>query len=777
MPKTRDKTGQAPPSRSLPSKDEILAFMASEAALIAGGKGSLVKSRKREVARAFDVKGDDRVALKRMLRELEDEGRIERRRTAPRADALPTMVLADIVTRDRDGDLVAVPVEWDAEGGTAPRILVHGPKASVPGRPVPGVGDRALLRVEPTPDAGADDPAFTGRVVKLIAKDRARLLGVVRTDRDNGARVQPVDKKNAANDYIVPFEERNGAQDGELVAFELLGRQRVLGLQAVRVAERLGSLRGEKAVSTIAILTHGIPHVFRDDVLAEAERVRAPGLDGREDWRALPLVTIDPPDAKDHDDAVHAAPDASPDNPGGYVVTVAIADVACLVPPHSALDREALERGNSVYFPDRVVPMLPERVSTDLGSLRPHEDRPALALRLVLGADGHKRRHGFHRVMIRSAAKLSYAQAQAAIDGAPDDTTGPLLDGVLKPLWTAYRLAARARDDRSPLDLDLPERKLLLHPDGTVDRVVVPERLDAHRLIEEFMIQANVAAAETLEEKRQLLVYRVHDEPSATKLNALGEFLQTIGIKLAKGQVLRPAQFNGILGRVKDTEHEHLVNEVVLRSQAQAEYAVENYGHFGLNLRRYAHFTSPIRRYADLVVHRALIRALGLGRDGLPDMTAKELGETAARISAAERRAMAAERETVDRLIAGFLSERIGEVFDARLSGVTRAGLFVRLTHTGADGFVPAALLGDEYFSFDEPGRAMVGTRTGTTYRLGDTVEVRLVEAAPVAGALRFEIVGGGSRRRGGDAPRRSAKAGPASGDPLPWRRRSRHNR
>ena len=770
MPKTRDKAG------ALPSKDEILAFMAGEAALIAGGKGSLVKSRKREVARAFNVKGDDRVALKRMLRELEDEGRIERRRTVPRADVLPTMVLADIVTRDRDGDLVAVPVEWDAEGGSAPRILVHVPKAPLPGRPVPGVGDRALLRVEPTPEAGADDPAFTGRIVKLIAKDRARLLGVVRTGRDDGARVQPVDKKNAANEYFLPFEERNGAQDGELVAFEPLGRQRVLGLQAVRVAERLGSLRGEKAVSTIAILTHGIPHVFRADTLAEAERVRAPGLDGREDWRALPLVTIDPPDAKDHDDAVHAAPDDAPDNPGGYVVTVAIADVACLVAPHSAMDREALDRGNSVYFPDRVVPMLPERVSTDLGSLRPHEDRPALALRLVLGADGHKRRHGFHRVMIRSAAKLSYAQAQAAIDGAPDDTTGPLLDGVLKPLWTAYRLAARARDDRSPLDLDLPERKLLLHPDGTVDRVVVPERLDAHRLIEEFMIQANVAAAETLEEKRQLLVYRVHDEPSATKLNALGEFLQTIGIKLAKGQVLRPAQFNGILGRVKDTEHEHLVNEVVLRSQAQAEYAVENYGHFGLNLRRYAHFTSPIRRYADLVVHRALIRALGLGRDGLPDMTAKELGETAARISAAERRAMAAERETVDRLIAGFLSERIGEVFDARLSGVTRAGLFVRLTHTGADGFVPAALLGDEYFSFDEPGRAMVGTRTGTTYRLGDTVEVRLVEAAPVAGALRFEIVGGGARRRG-DATRRPARPGPAPGDPLPWRRRSRRNR
>ncbi len=348
---------------------------------------------------------------------------------------------------------------------------------------------------------------------------------------------------------------------------------------------------------------------------------------GREDWRALPFVTIDPPDAKDHDDAVLAEPDTAPDNEGGFIVTVAIADVASLVAPGSAMDREALDRGNSVYFPDRVVPMLPERVSTDLGSLRPGEERPALAVRMVLAADGRKLRHRFHRVMIRSAAKLSYAQAQAAIDGACDETTGPLLAPVLEPLWAAYRVAVRAREERSPLDLDLPERKLVLKPDGTVDRVVVPTRLDAHRLIEEFMILANVAAAETLEEKRQALVYRVHDEPSLTKLNALSEFLQTIGIKLAKGQVQRPAQFNGILSRVRGTDHEHLVNEVVLRSQAQAEYAVENYGHFGLNLRRYAHFTSPIRRYADLIVHRALIRALDLGQDGLADAAPKELGE------------------------------------------------------------------------------------------------------------------------------------------------------
>ena len=767
-----------PAAGALPSKADILAFVTREEEALSEGKGSLGKVRKREIARAFNLKGDDRIALKRVLRELEDEGRLDKRRSATRRDALPTMVVADIVGRDGEGELIARPTDWDvAEHGPAPVIVLAAASSAKVGSPAAGVGDRALLRLEPLDESEPDGPTHLGRLVKMMARDRVRQLGVLRIGRDGNGRIESVEKKNSSQSFVVPKEELNAARDGDLVAVEPIGRQRVMGLAAMRVVERLGSLDSEKAISTIAILTHDIPHVFGSDVLAEAEAVAAPGLAGREDWRELPLLTIDPPDAKDHDDAVHAASDPSPDNPGGMVVTVAIADVASLVAPGSALDREALARGNSVYFPDRVVPMLPERISTDLGSLRPQVARPALAVRLVLGADGAKRRHSFHRVMIRSAAKLSYAQAQAAIDGTPDDVTGPLLDDVLKPLWTAYRLAAQARTERAPLDLDLPERKILLKPDGTVDRVVVPARLDAHRLIEEFMILANVAAAETLEERRQILVYRVHDEPSLAKLSALSEFLQTIGIKLAKGQVLRPAQFNGILGRVKDTEHEHLVNEVVLRTQAQAEYTVENYGHFGLNLRRYAHFTSPIRRYADLVVHRALIRALKLGRDGLPDLDARSLGETAARISGAERRAMAAERETTDRLIAGFLVDRIGARFEARISGVTRSGLFVRLLDTGADGFIPISSLGDEYFTYQESAHAVVGTRTRTTYRLGDVAAVELVEAAPVAGALRFAIVGGsgGSRARGRTRPGR--EHGDAVRKEASSSRRSRRNR
>jgi ribonuclease R len=431
-------------------------------------------------------------------------------------------------------------------------------------------------------------------------------------------------------------------------------------------------------------------------------------------------------------------------------------------------------RGNSVYFPYRVVPMLPERISNDLCSLRPHEDRAALAARMVIDADGRKRSHTFHRVLMRSAAKLHYAQAQEAADGRTDETTGPLRDGVIAPLYAAYAAATKARNARQPLDLDLPERKILLKADGSVDRVIVPPRLDAHRLIEEFMILANVAAAETLERASTPLIYRVHDEPAPEKIEALREFLATLDIKLAKGQVVRPSEFNAILARVKGTEHEQLVNEVVLRTQAQAEYAAENYGHFGLNLRRYAHFTSPIRRYADLVVHRALVRAQGFGSDGLPGHTdVRALGEIAARISAAERRAMKAERETVDRLIAHFLADRVGATFEGRISGVTRAGLFVKLDDTGADGFVPARTVGEDYYRYHEARHALIGDHTGESYRLGDAVTVKLVEAAPVAGALRFELLSEGRYDSAAKArPGRSKRSGRPKGKPAGRRRR-----
>jgi ribonuclease R len=719
---------------AFPDRESIVAFV----------RAHPTEAGTRELARHFGLKNESRAELRRILRELADDGVIARSgRKVREAKALPPTIVADITGRDSDGELIATPAEWLEEtDGPAPVIRIHVPRRPPPGT-VAGIGDRALLRLE-KPERGRDSDGYSGRVIKLLDKAKHRVLGIFRVLPNGQGRLIPVDKKQAGRELAISSADAGGAQDGDLVSVELM-RGRGYGLPAGKVKERLGSLKTEKAVSLIAIHAHEIPQEFSTDAVREAEGAKPATLAGREDWRELPLVTIDPPDAKDHDDAVHAEPDSDPRNKGGAIVTVAIADVAFYVRPRSALDREALLRGNSVYFPDRVVPMLPERISNDLCSLKPGEPRGALAVRMVIGADGRKRSHTFHRVLMRSAAKLSYAQTQDAIDGRPDDATGPLLDPILTPLYDAYALVKRARDERDPLDLDLPERKILLKADGTVDRVIVPPRLEAHRLIEEFMILANVAAAETLEKKTLPLIYRVHDEPTVEKVHNLQEFLKTLDMPFSGTGALRPAIFNRILAQVKGRDAEPLVNEVVLRAQAQAEYSAENYGHFGLNLRRYAHFTSPIRRYADLIVHRALIRALGLGEGALPETeTIETLSEVAAAISLTERRAMKAERETVDRLIAHFLADRVGATFTGRISGVTRSGLFVKLDDTGADGLIPVRSLGTEYFNYDEARHALIGSRSGAMHRLGDAVEVRLVEAAPVAGALRFELLSEG---------------------------------
>jgi ribonuclease R len=713
---------------SVPSKAELLAFI--------GGRSD--KIGKREIARAFGLSADQ-TAL--MLRELAEEGHLERRRNKlHRPETLAKVVLADIIERDRDGDLIAVPTEWNAQVSDGPKIRVIASPRRRPGEAA-GVGDRTLLRVEELPQEPAGGIRHRGRIIKIIEHTPRRVIGVFRHLPAGGGRLTPADKKQLGREFVIPLGATADAKDGDLVAAEV-GREDGHGLATARVKERLGSVNSAHGVSFIAVHAHAIPYVMPRAALQEANAARPPDLTAREDWREVPFITIDPADARDHDDAVYAAPDTDPGNLGGHVLAVAIADVAHYVPPGSALDREALLRGNSVYFPDRVVPMLPEQLSDNLCSLKPGVDRAAVAVRIVIAADGRKRAHAFHRVLIRSVAGLNYRQVQDAVDGRPDDATAALRPMVLDPLYVAYAALKRAREDRSPLELDLPERKILLKQDGTIDRIISPPRLEAHRLIEEFMIIANVAAAETLERARVPLIYRVHDEPALEKVVALREFLRGLQISLPKTQLLRPRDFNRILARAKATPLEWLVHEVVLRSQSQAEYAAENYGHFGLNLRRYAHFTSPIRRYADLLVHRGLLRALKLDQEGQPE-TAQgfSLGEIAARISAAERRAMIAERETADRLIAHLLRDRVGATFQGRISGVTRAGIFVRLDETGADGFIPARSLGRDFFRYQASGHALVGDVTGETRRLGDEVRVRLVEALPVAGALRFELL------------------------------------
>ncbi len=739
-----------------PTKEDILQFIQSSSQNIG----------RREIARAFDIKGSERIDLKRVLKELAADGLIAGARRAVRKDALPNVAVIVVRETDRNGDLIASPLHWNEDAdGAPPRILVE------IGRryegPAIGVGDHVLARIRPADgdaDEGAEAARFIASPIKRLPRDKPRQLGLLRRT-GRGFVVESIDKKDL-KEWPVADGDIGGAEDGELVRFEI-ARDVHSHRPSARISERIGSPKAEKAVSLIAIHNHGLRDRFGDDILAELEALPEASMADREDLTRIPLITIDPEDAKDHDDAVWARPDDDPANEGGAIVIVAIADVSFYVRPGAAIDHEASLRGNSVYFPDRVVPMLPERLSNDLCSLREGELRPCLAVRMIFDRTGKKLSHRFTRAMMRSAAKLSYREAQAAIDGQRNKKTAALLEPILRPLWQVYRLLGEARDRRGPLDLDLPERKIVLDERGLVSKVIVPERLDAHRLIEEFMIQANVAAAEALEARKSPLIYRVHDAPSAEKLVALSEFLASIDINAPKTSFNRPGQFNKILAKAVGTEHQEILNEVVLRAQAQAEYRPGNLGHFGLNLRRYAHFTSPIRRYADLIVHRALVSAFGLGEGGLSDAEKTKLGAIAEAISQSERKAMSAERETVDRLIAMHLAEKVGEHFKARISGVTRFGLFVKLLDTGADGFVPIATLGRDFYKHVEAHHALVGERTGESFRLGDRVDVRLKEANPAAGALRFEMVSDGKfsaalvkagKKRGGKPVRAAAK-------------------
>ena len=644
--------------------------------------------------------------------------------------------------------------------GPVPKILIHLGRRR-PGIAVPGIGDRGLVRTELAREAEPNAPAYTGRVVKLFERAKTQVLGIFRADPAGGGRVVPIDKRNArAGEFTVAEGGAGEAVDGDLVAVDMLRAGR-FGLPAVRVREELGSLATERAMSLIAVHAHEIPNVFGADALAEAERAKPATLSNREDWREIPLITIDPVDAKDHDDAVFAHPDHDPENKGGHIICVAIADVAAYVRPGSALDREAFQRGNSVYFPDRVVPMLPERISNDLCSLRPNEDRAALAFRIIIAKDGRVLSQKVHRVLMCSAAKLTYAQVQAAWDGLPGEETQALLTPVLKPLFAAYESLKIAREKRAPLDLDLPERKILLKSDGTVDRVVVPPRLEAHRLIEEFMILANVAAAETLEKAHQPLIYRGHGEPTFEKLNAL-RGISRLGRHQA-GQ--RPGADAAPVQRHPRPGERHGAREHRQRSRAAHAGAG---GICGRELRSFRPAPAPLRAFhlADPPLcrshrsSRADPRAASRQRRpaGRPRPHTGRDRRADFRDRAARHGGRARDGRPADRPFPG---RAVGAIFEGRISGVTRAGLFVKLGETGADGFIPIATLGDEYFDYDEGQHALIGRRSGATHRLGDEISVRLVEAAPFAGALRFELVSGGEMGRQGKA--KGARPGTAT--------------
>jgi ribonuclease R len=711
----------------LPTREKILEFIRESPAPVG----------KREIARAFGIRGADRIGLKALLKELERGGEVDRgkHRRIASPGALDEVITLTVLGPDADGELLAAPTDGNAEAKGS-RIFLAPDRLA---KPALARGDRVLARLR-----RVDGDTYEARVIRRLPILPARIVGLYDRAGDGSGRIRPAGKKSRS-EYRVASADAGGARSGEIVLAQALPGQRH-GLPQARVVERLGPHGGPRSASLLSIYEHDIPVAFDPEAQAIAAAAQPVALGERTDLRAMALVTIDGADARDFDDAVFAEPDSDPKNPGGFVLVVAIADVAHYVRPGDPLDRNAYWRGNSVYFPDRVVPMLPEELSNGLCSLKPGEDRGCLAVRMVIDAEGRKLRHRFMRGLMRSSARLTYEQVQAAADGRTDEPTAALSDLVIKPLYSAFRALLNERQRRGTLDLDLPERQVILDDQGQIQRIQPRLRLDSHRLIEEFMIAANVAAAETLERLRQPCMYRVHDAPDAAKIEALREFVATLGLNLARGQVLRPKMFTQLLAKASESAYALMVHELVLRSQSQAVYSPANIGHFGLALPRYAHFTSPIRRYADLLVHRALIAGCRLGDGALPAEVGERFTSIGEHISTTERRAAAAERDAIDRFVAAFLADRVGTIMAGRVTGVTRFGLFVRLDETGADGLVPIASLPNDFYDHDEAGHALVGRRWGRVYRLGERVMVRLVQAEPLTGGLLLELIEGGDR-------------------------------
>jgi ribonuclease R len=698
---------------NIPTDQELIAFVEQETTR------SQEAPARRDIAKAFGIKGEGRAHLRRALRRLEDEGKLSLDgKRARRPGQLPPVTVMTAERLDEEGDLLCslTQEEVDAE-------VVLPSKEAGKARPPIGVGDRFLGRIH------QQGEGLRASVIKVLPKPEGRILGTFTASKRGGGFVDPVSRRTKTSYEIGP-KDTLGAKEGDLVFAEPAGG-RGYGPKRGRVTEVVGSVTEERNLSLIALAEHDIPLEFPGAVMREAEAISFEPSEHHEDLTRLPLVTIDPATARDHDDAVHAEKLED----GGFRLTVAIADVSYFVRPGSAIDKEAEKRGNSVYLPDRVVPMLPERLSNDLCSLREGEERLALCCEIEIGGRGGKKKHRFFRAKIKNHQNLAYERAQAIEDGEAEGLP------VVKTLFEAYRALVAARERRQPLDLDMAERRIIMGEDGGIEGVERKDRMDAHRLIEEFMVLANVCAAETLEEHRRTAIYRVHEPPDPERLAALREYLTGLGYSLPKADDIRSKNLNGVLRMARQRDEMDIIALSVLRSQSQAVYSTENVGHFGLSLKRYAHFTSPIRRYADLTVHRGLVRALGLGAGPEREEDELRLDGIAEDISKTERAAVQAERDTQARMLAAFLEEQVGAVFTARISGVTRVGLFVTLDETGADGFVPMRTLGWEYFDFDEKKNRVVGQETGGTFSLGMPVKVRLVEVTPMQGGLRFDML------------------------------------
>ena len=726
-------------SNSLINSDDILAVLAA----------SGTPQSKREIVKQLNISGSRaRTQLKELLRDMLEDGTITKASSGGYAipGSLPSVGTVEVTEIDTDGDLIGRPLNWDEETqGPAPRVEIRPAKK---GHPALAPGDRVLARFKRLKDG-----TYDANVMRRLDVPQGKVTGVVR-NLGSLFVLEPADKK-AKRDFDIPRTELNGAKDGDVVVAEIQPTKRSMGKKKVRVTEVIGKENDPKTISLISLHEMGLRTEFSHAALAEAEQMGIPDLKGREDLRRIPLVTIDGADARDFDDAVFAEKTEN-----GYHLIVAIADVAHYVRPGSALDDEAQHRGNSTYFPDRVIPMLPEKLSNDLCSLRPKENRACMAVHLYIDNHGRLQNYKFVRGLMKSAARLTYEQVQAAREGITDDTTGPLMKDVIEPLYEAYETLWKSREKRGALDLDLPERQIIINDQNEMTGVKLRERLDSHKLIEEFMVLANVAAATALEKDGEKAMYRCHEKPDAMKLDDARQFIEAFGLSMPKGQVMRPAQINEVLKQAESTPYSHIISEVILRSQTQARYETGNKGHFGLALQRYTHFTSPIRRYSDLEVHRCLIEIFNLGAGGMTDKRRLQLDDIAEHISGTERKSMEAERNAVDRFTSAYLSQHIGAEFEGRIRGVTRFGLFIELDETGADGFLPMRALPNDRYDHHEDQHALIGRKSKRVYRLGARISVKLAEANAMSGSTILHPVDD----RGADIPGFKMQATPYDG-------------
>jgi len=704
---------------------------------------------RKALARRLDIRGEDRRELRKILRDMIDDGTLilSSKKMYRQAGALPSVMVIRVTGLDDHGDMIGIPEPFKGSG-EPPKLIIREGGASKSRKAhrsaTIGIGSRALCRIKDK------NGRLEASVLKKLGNGPSQRLGVLYKD-GRGWSIKPVEKKS--RDEFRPSNIPEGIENNSLIMFSSFGGRKGKYDRTAKIDAVIGPADGPKAASLISLRAHDIPVGFSDEVIAQAQSLTLPKLSKyREDLRRIPLITIDPVDAKDFDDAVFAAPDETPQNKEGWVIWVAIADVAAFVTPNSALDNTAREKGNSVYLPDRVEPMLPHELSSNLCSLRPHEDRACLAVMMRFDKTGRKIDHVFKRGIMRSHARLTYGQAQESFDGHPGKAAQPV-SHILDDIYAAYKILRKARQDRAPLEIELPERRVHINKAGDVEKITLRDRFDAHKLIEEFMVQANVAAAEALSEKNTISIIRVHEPPARDKLQSLSDFLPAIGLKFSMGDRASTLRFNTLMKQAREKDLTEAVSLSILRSQSQAYYDTDPKGHFGLNLTHYAHFTSPIRRYADLVVHRALITAFNLGEDGTTQTEQSRLKEISEHISSTERRAMAAERDAKDRYIARYLEKNIGATFDARISGVTKFGLFIALDETGADGLIPARELGQEFYVFDEKSKSLIGAQSGDTYRFGRKVKVRLKEADGLTGSLIFEIL---TKPEAGKPPRRN---------------------